>query len=188
MDEIVKAALLKWPRVPHCYGWLALDSRGDWYLRDEQAQAAGPFPQVKGSRIEHTGLREFIQRNYEADERGCWYFQNGPQRVFVELEAAPWIFRVDAGAAADLNTSEGWRVSAQDGRHAVYRAAWLDERGRLFLDCDIGFGLVHSLDTGIALSALDSGDWRAGEMPFERMPAHFGYVLQPQPKGVDKRA
>jgi hypothetical protein len=95
MDEIVKAALQKWPMVPHCYGWLALDARGDWYLRDEQAQAAAPFPQLKGSRIEHAGLLAFIQRNYEADARGCWYFQNGPQRVYVELEAAPWVFRLD---------------------------------------------------------------------------------------------
>ena len=30
MDDIVKAALKKWPNVPHCYGWLALDARGDW--------------------------------------------------------------------------------------------------------------------------------------------------------------
>jgi hypothetical protein len=29
MDDIVKAALLKWPNVPHCTGWLALDGRGD---------------------------------------------------------------------------------------------------------------------------------------------------------------
>ena len=28
MDAIVKAALKKWPTVPHCYGWLALDARG----------------------------------------------------------------------------------------------------------------------------------------------------------------
>ena len=67
MDDIVKAALRKWPNVPHCYGWLALDARGDWYLRDAAAQAAGPFPRVKGSRIEHRGLRQFIERNYEAD-------------------------------------------------------------------------------------------------------------------------
>ena len=29
MDEIVKAALKKWPNVPHCWGWLALAHRGD---------------------------------------------------------------------------------------------------------------------------------------------------------------
>jgi hypothetical protein len=51
MDDIVKAALKKWPNVPDCYGWLALDARGDWYMRDDRTQAAGPFPQVKGSRV-----------------------------------------------------------------------------------------------------------------------------------------
>ena len=81
MDEIVKAALKKWPNVPHCYGWLALDARGDWYMRDERIQHAGPFPRVKGSRIQHEKLREFIERNYLHDDAGCWFFQNGPQRV-----------------------------------------------------------------------------------------------------------
>ena len=28
MDDIVKAALKKWPNVPACYDWLALDARG----------------------------------------------------------------------------------------------------------------------------------------------------------------
>ena len=51
MDEIVKAALKKWPNVPACRGWLALDARGNWYMRDDRVQAAGPFPRVKGSRI-----------------------------------------------------------------------------------------------------------------------------------------
>ena len=58
MDAIVEAALRKWPHVPHCYGWLALDARGHWYMRDERIQAAGPFPRIKGSRIEHEKLRD----------------------------------------------------------------------------------------------------------------------------------
>ena len=33
MDEIVKAALKKWPNVPHCHGWLALDARADAQAR-----------------------------------------------------------------------------------------------------------------------------------------------------------
>ena len=98
MDAIVEAALKKWPNVPHCYGWLALDARGDWYMRDDRIQRAGPFPRVKGSRIEHDKLREFIARNYAADESGAWFFQNGPQRVYVELEAAPWVWRLQPGA------------------------------------------------------------------------------------------
>src|SRR5690606_17620272 len=94
MDEIVKAALKKWPSVPHCYDWLALDARGQWFMRDERIRRAGAFPQVKGSMIRHEKLLEFIQRNYEHDEHGCWFFQNGPQRVHVELAAAPLGWRV----------------------------------------------------------------------------------------------
>jgi Protein of unknown function (DUF2946) len=176
MDPIVEAALRKWPRVPHCHGWLGLDARGDWYLRDAEVQAAGPFSGAKGSRIEHDGLREFIQRNYAADEGGAWYFQNGPQRVYVELEAAPWVFRLDAVAGRG---AERWRIGSRDGRSATCRGCWTDQQGRLFIDCEIGFGLLHTLDVGIAAQAVDAGDWRPQALDFERMPARFGYVLSP---------
>jgi len=169
MDEIVKAALKKWPDVPHCFGWLALDARGDWYMRDDRVQAQGPFPRAKGSRILHDKLREFIHRNYEHDERGRWFFQNGPQRVYVELEAAPWIWRVDMGFA----------LRSHSGRDARLNQAWLDEQGRLFADTDIGFGLVHTLDTGIAAQAVEAGAWTVQQVPFAQMPAKFGYVLSP---------
>jgi len=174
MDEIVEAALRKWPNVPHCYGWLALDARGDWYMRDERIQAAGPFPMVKGSRIAHDKLLGFIQRNYGRDEAGCWFFQNGPQRVYVELEAAPWVWRLhDTGEPAP-------RIESHTGRAAVLRSAWLDEAGRLFLDTDLGFGLLHTLDTGIAAAAVECGLWQPAEMPWRQMPARFGYVLRPR--------
>ena len=94
MDDIVKAALAKWPNVPHCYGWLGLDARGNWYMRDDKTQAQGPFVQSKGSLLRHDKLIDFIQRNYEADAEGRWFFQNGPQRVYVELEATPYIWRM----------------------------------------------------------------------------------------------
>jgi len=176
MDDIVKAALRKWPTVPHCYGWLGLDARGDWYLRDARAQAAGPFPRVKGSRIEHAGLRAFIERNYEVDACGAWFFQNGPQRVYVDLEAAPWVFRLDLAAAGD---APRWRVSTLDGRQTACRGSWVDELGRLFLDCELGFGLLHSLDTGLAARAIEAGAWQPREMPFADMPRRFGYLLCP---------
>ena len=175
MDEIVKAALKKWPNVPHCYGWLALDARGDWYMRDERIQAAGPFPRPKGSRIAHEKLLEFIFRNYAADEAGCWFFQNGPQRVYVELEAAPWVWRV----ADDLS------VESHTRRPAEPRSAWLDEAGRLFVDTDLGFGIVHTLDMPQAAEAVERGLWQPETLPFEEMPRRFGYVLRPQQAGRD---
>ena len=65
MDDIVKQAMAKWPNVPNCYGWLGLDERGHWYLRDDPAQARGRFqsgvPGSKGSLLQHEKLIEFIQ-------------------------------------------------------------------------------------------------------------------------------
>ena len=113
MDDMVLAAMVKWPNVPACCGWLGLDTRGDWYMRDAAAQAAGPFqaachaPLVgpaKGSRLQHVGLSAFIGRNYAVDETGRWYFQNGPQRVFVELASTPWVWRLDAEGRVHAHT------------------------------------------------------------------------------------
>jgi len=171
MDEIVKAALKKWPNVPACRGWLALDARGDWYMRDDRVQAAGPFPRVKGSRIQHDKLREFIHRNYLRDDDGAWYFQNGPQRVYVELEAAPYVWRV---------ATQDFSLNSHSGLPATARSAWLDESGRLFLDTDIGFGLVHTQDMNEAARAVEAGLWQPVPLSFSEVPRRFGFVPSPQ--------
>ena len=173
MDDIVRAALEKWPNVPACRGWLGLDARGDWYLRDERAQAAGPFPAVKGSRIEHAALRDFIQRNYARDDVGCWFFQNGPQRVYIELEAAPWVWRL-------LNADDGsLTVTSHSGLAARADSAWSDEQGRLFLATDLGLGLVHSLDVYDAAGAIERGLWKPASIEFADLSQRFGFCLSP---------
>ena len=175
MDDIVKQALKKWPNVPHCFDWLALDARGDWYMRDERIQHAGPFPLVKGSRIEHEKLREFIERNYLADAAGCWFFQNGPQRVYVQLEAAPWVWRLSAGAG------NGPVIASHTGLAARFESAWLDERGRLFLETDLGLGVVHTLDMEQAADAVEAGRWSPTDIAFDALPARFRFTLKPAP-------
>ena len=180
MDDLVKAALKKWPGVPHCHGWLALDARGDWYLRDEQAQRAGPFPQVKGSRIEHDKLKAFIERNYEADAAGRWFFQNGPQRVYVQLEAAPWVWRLQASAPPEQASEAGQpHVASHTGRPALPRSVWLDDEGRLYLDTDIGFGIVHSQDMLDAARAVEAGHWLPEPLAWADAPVRFGYQRHP---------
>jgi hypothetical protein len=174
MDEIVAAALKKWPNVPHCYAWLALDARGDWYMRDDRIQAAGPFPRVKGSRIDHEKLREFIGRNYAADPDGAWFFQNGPQRVYVELEAAPWVWRIQPDpTACVVVTSHTGRPATPGGE------AFVDENGRLFLATDLGLGIVHSLDMGTASDAIERALWRPKEVAFDALVERFGFRLSP---------
>ena len=180
MDDIVKAALRKWPHVPACHDWLALDARGDWYMRDERVQAAGPFPAVKGSRIRHEKLLAFIHRNYLADAAGAWFFQNGPQRVYVALEAAPLVYGAEPGEAGGPP-----RLLTHTGEAAgAVRATWLDEHGRLFIDAEAGFGLLRSPDMWVAADAVEAGLWAPQELPFAAMPDRFGYQLRPTPASV----
>lgn len=173
MDDIVKQAMTKWPNVPNCYGWLGLDARGNWYMRDERAQALGAFssgiPGSKGALLQHEKLIAFIARNYAADAQGQWFFQNGPQRVFVELQATPLIWRIQPDG----------QVVDHLGRPAQVSQAWLDELGHLYLEADLGFGLVHTQDVALAADALELGRWHVHEVLRSNLPQRFGY--QPSP-------
>jgi hypothetical protein len=127
MDDIVIRGMAKWPNVPAVYGWLALDRRGQW--------------SIKGERIANPTVTGFIGRNFEHDERGCWYFQNGPQRVFVALDYTPLVLRVVSPehAPLDLEAHTGRRVARVEG-------AWLDEHGALLLLTEQGVGVLHDGD------------------------------------------
>jgi hypothetical protein len=174
MDDIVRQAMAKWPNVPDCYGWLGLDARGNWYMRDDRAQAAGAFAGggavAKGALLRHDKLIEFIGRNYAADAQGRWFFQNGPQRVFVELEATPWIWRIQP----DL------RVQTHTGRPAQVQQCVLDEAGRVYLLTDLGFGLVHTQDVALAAEAVEAGRWPLQELAAGTLAERYGYVTSPQ--------
>jgi hypothetical protein len=174
MDAIVRQAMAKWPNVPHCYGWLGLDARGRWYLRDEASQAAGPFgsadPPTKGALLQHEKLLAFIGRNYQPDASGQWFFQNGPQCVYVELEATPWIWRL----AADFS------VTAHTGLGARLQRSFVDEQGRVYLETDAGFGLLHTHDVAIAAEAISTGLWVPQEVLAADLPTRFAYIKSPQ--------
>ncbi|RJG03833.1 DUF2946 family protein [Noviherbaspirillum sedimenti] len=172
MDEIVKQAIAKWPNVPHCYGWLALDARGAWRMRDERAQAN----KLPGERIVNTALLGFINRNYTHDEQGRWYFQNGPQRVYINLEATPYVVRTDPQQGFVLQT--GAALGQID-------SAWMNEDGTLILqsgdivaqvdDRDMAqcLGLLRMGETGeLAASDEELLDWLVETAESPR-PLHF---------------
>jgi hypothetical protein len=180
MDDTVKAALAKWPNVPDCYGWLALDARGDWFMRDDRTQTLGAFPAVKGSRIEHDKLKAFICRNYAADARGWWYFQNGPQRVYVELEAAPLIWRLhDDGLGQRRLVSHTQAASIDAAAVAVLS---VDEVGRLYAATAQGLmGLVHTQDMHLAADWIEQQHWPAPEATtLAELTQRCGYARSPQ--------
>ena len=125
---------------------------------------------AKGSMLKHEKLIEFIQRNYAVDAQGQWYFQNGPQRVYVELEATPWVWRIGADFA----------ITAHSGEVAQYQASVMDENGWLYLQTTLGFGLVHTQDVAQAAQAIEAGLWLVTEASLGQLPARYGYVTSPQ--------
>lgn len=169
MDDIVKQALAKWPNVPDCYGWLGLDARGRWFMRDDAAQAAGDFPQSRGSWLRHEKLIDFIGRNYESDDEGRWFFQNGPQRVYVELECTPWVWQV----------LPDYRLQSHTGLQTSAGECLLDEEGRLYIASPLGLGLVHSQDMVLAAEAVEQGVWVPRDVVSADLPAQYGFVRSP---------
>ena len=138
MDEIVKAAMTRWPNVPAVYGWLELTARGEW--------------RIKGEPIDNASIRDFIARNYAHDDQGNWYFQNGPQRVFVSLEATPLIYRLD----------QAGRLQAHTGmRPRELRGVFADAEGRLLVVTELGPGLIDSRDAPGFAERLVDGQGRA---------------------------
>ena len=174
MDDIVKQAMAKWPTVPDCYGWLGLDARGNWYMRDDRAQACGTFASghagAKGSLLQNAKLIDFIGRNYAATAEGCWYFQNGPQRVFVELEATPWIWRISPDGS----------IRSHSEQTANFEAAYVDEMGYAYLHTDLGFGLIHTQDVALAAQSIETGNWVLEQCQRADLPRRFHYVTHPQ--------
>ena len=135
MDDIVLRGMAKWPNVPAVYGWLELNRRGQWL--------------IKGEPISNKTVADFIGRNYERDAQGQWFFQNGPQRVFVNLEYTPFVYRAIevAGEGIALEAHTGSRATSVSG-------AWLDEHGVLLVETERGLGVVHDSDLDIAARAF----------------------------------
>jgi Protein of unknown function (DUF2946) len=183
MDDLVKAAIRKWPNVPACYGWLGLDSRGQWWMRDDRAQLCGAFASglaaAKGSLLKHDKLIEFIARNYEREAsgpmQGAWFFQNGPQKVYLELEFTPFIMRVSANKSTH-------QVTTHTGIPAQVQRCLLDEAGHLYLATDLGLGLVHTQDMAQAADLIEAGVWVPEEVTSADLPKLFDYIVSPQSK------
>jgi hypothetical protein len=175
MDEIVIRSMLKWPDVPDVYGWLQLDRRGNWRIRQGSSDVRLEFEPIG-----NTALREFIARNYAADGHGRWYFQNGPQRVFVTLAYTPFTFRLENGVLAD----QCGRVLRQPDE------AWLDEEGSLILRGEDRVGLLDDRDLAAVEQTLADGMLMAGgtgipvgTLASSEVESRFGFVRDPNPKG-----
>jgi hypothetical protein len=152
MDDAVLRSLAKWPNVPDVYGWLSLDRRGNWLL--------------KGERIGNQAFKDFISRNYAPDSRGRWYFQNGPQRVFVALAYTPLVVHLEGEALID-----------HCGRPFRCEQAFLDEEGSVLMQGKPGVGLLDDRDLA-AYADRAQGLPTLGRQSIAR---RFGFVTNPTP-------
>lgn len=137
LDNLVKRGMAKWPDVPHCYGWLALDGRGRWRIGEER-QA-----------ITHAATIAFLNRNYFADADGNWVVQNGPQKVFVELDFAPFVWRITEQADRQLALTD----HRGDPAGAIEQV-WLADNGRFYLLAENRPGVVHDHDATLLIDRL----------------------------------
>jgi hypothetical protein len=172
MDAIVVRSMLKWPDVPDVYGWMRLDRRGRWRIKSARSPSSGAFEPIGNA-----ALNEFIARNYAVDPRGCWFFQNGPQRVFIELAYTPFVFRLDGSGLADHC---GRRVDRIEG-------AWLDEEGSLLLSASGKVGILDDRDLGAIANRLSEGVFPLGQAEYtlesitsRAVEDRFGFVRDPR--------
>ena len=161
MDEAVRKAQARWPGVPDVYGWLALDRRGRWLLRNPAREAFEP--------IGNEALRDFIARNYASDAQGRWFFQNGPQRVFVRLSYTPFVVRTQEGGLVD-----------QCGRDFSVRSALLDEEGSLLLVAD-RLALVDDRDLFAYVDSLGHAVETLPRIRRSEVASRFGFIADPSP-------
>ena len=146
MDQIVIRGMLKWPNVPAVYGWLSLDRRGSWLIKN----VSGRF-----ERIANPAVNDFIARNYAADGQGRWYFQNGPQRVFVALDYTPWVYRLD-------DSGEGLLAHTGAPPRSI-EAVFLDEAGALLVQAELGIGVLLDRDLPAFVERLADPRGRSAE-------------------------
>jgi hypothetical protein len=153
MDDAVVRSLAKWPSVPAVYGWLSLDRRGNWL--------------IKGERIGNAALKEFIARNYEPDARGRWFFQNGPQRVYVRLAYTPLVVHFDGHDA----------LMDHCGRPFVGTETFLDDEGSVLM---AGNGTVALMDDRDLARFADDGD-RLPRIAREEVAKRYAFDPDPAP-------
>ena len=122
----ITKANIKWPNVPDVYNWLSLDHRGNWLIKREK--------------IHHQGFIDFINMHYTEDALGRWFFQNGPQRVFVSLGYTPYVLSIKSyGRTTHFKTQTNKVIASFD-------QLWIDNEGRMLASWGRHIGIISDRD------------------------------------------
>ncbi len=171
-------------------------------MRDEFTQQN----KLSGQVITHRALNDFISRNYACDSFGRYFFQNGPQRVFITLDATPWIARITP-------SENGLELMNQCNNPIEASGALSDEKGNIYIfgkvkqltyveknkeqfsnqDCQtVALLHDHDLDHFSRLAKLHeeacsfggSWEWQGKQLPLDPIPseelaARFKFIARP---------
>lgn len=163
---------------------------------------------LPGRVIDHVALNEYISRNYASDNGGRYFFQNGPQRVFITLVATPWVARMIPG-------DQHLQLLTQCQSAITPTAALSDEQGNIYIvgaieqtvfdsDDQQHFSLKvipsvallhdHDLDQFSELAKLreeacsfgGSWLWQGKQLPLDpihsdELSQRFGFIKNPKP-------
>ncbi len=133
-SDSLSKLLQKWPNVPDVFNWLSLDRRGTW--------------RIKGSPITNPTMIKAINSSYFCDVDGSWFFQNGPQKVFVTLDYTPYvIFAYRAGDELKLKTHSGTEIKKID-------EIYLDSDLNFLITWDGRLGIISDRDLQILIDGM----------------------------------
>ena len=192
MQPWVLKSMERWPNVPALFGWLSLDRRGRWL--------------IKGEPITHARIIATMNANYGVDEHGRWYFQNGPQRGYIELEYAPFVLRrdgdrflthnglvverpaqaiLDAAGTLSLSTEHG--LAEIPGDDLDWILDRLSSRGEPLDEAFIAelLELPSQTETAVVLT-LGRGRLPVVRIDSDELPALFGFVRRPEPRAGER--
>jgi hypothetical protein len=156
MDEIVARSLAKWPNVPAVYGWLSLDRRGNWRIKEQK--------------IGNPALRDFMSRNYGRDARGRWFFQNGPQRVYVHLAYTPLVVRCEGDGLVD-HCNRPFRAGQ----------VFTDDEGSVVIAGEGTVALLDDRELGRFAERLADGGESLPRVRAAELPERYGFTPDPVP-------
>lgn len=163
-------------RFLEVFGFLFLTERGEWSLRE--------------GKVVHPNLRGYLCRSYQYDPQSCaMVVFVGNQKIFVDLEYTPWIYRIQShGSNFQILTHTERSVS-------LLKDIYMDEKGNLLFLTEYGIGKVHDQDLYILEPFFQDERlfvWKERAYSLQFLPSHkvprvFGYQNNPRPPRGENR-
>jgi len=92
--------------------------------------------------------------------------------VYVELELTPWILKFDHENNLMTHTQ----------LYIKWKNMYTDEVGRVYVDTDLGIGLIHTMEMSTFADQLLKEKWTLNEVKIQDLESTFGFVKSPSQK------